>query len=76
MARISDADAVSAALGDVELLTRKGATDDDPASSSAAAAAASSCSAVFVDDSIAELLDHEVAAVPNLTRVLFSRVLA
>ena len=30
MARISDADAVSAALGDVELLTRKGATDDDP----------------------------------------------
>lgn len=33
-------------------------------------------SAIFVDDSIAELLDAEVAGVPNLTRVLFSRVLA
>ena len=32
--------------------------------------------AVFVDDSIAELLDDQVAAVPELTRVLFSRVLA
>jgi hypothetical protein len=31
---------------------------------------------VLVDDSIAELLDADVAAVPNLTRVLFSRVLA
>ena len=32
--------------------------------------------AVFVDDSAAELLDEEVAGVPGLTRVLFSRVLA
>ena len=32
--------------------------------------------AVFVDDSAAELLDAEVAGVPGLTRVLFSRVLA
>ncbi len=32
--------------------------------------------AVFVDDSAAELLDAEVACVPGLTRVLFSRVLA
>ena len=32
--------------------------------------------AVFVDDSAAELLDAEVASVPGLTRVLFSRVLA
>jgi hypothetical protein len=32
--------------------------------------------AVFVDDSAAELLDEEVADVPGLTRVLFSRVLA
>jgi hypothetical protein len=47
----------------------------------AAAAAATPCTgshsaAVFVDDSIAELLDPEVAALPGLTRVLFSRVLA
>ena len=33
-------------------------------------------SAVFVDDSIAELVDEEVAAIPGLTRVLFSRVVA
>ena len=33
-------------------------------------------SAVFVDDSIAELLDEEVAAIPGLQRVLFSRVVA
>ena len=32
--------------------------------------------AVFVDDSIAELMDEEVAAIPGLTRVLFSRVVA
>ena len=32
--------------------------------------------AVFVDDSAAELLDPEVASVPGLTKVLFSRVLA
>ena len=31
---------------------------------------------MFVDDSIAELLDPKMAAVPGLTRVLFSRVLA
>tara|TARA_B110000971_G_scaffold190658_1_gene201821 strand:- start:44 stop:2653 length:2610 start_codon:yes stop_codon:yes gene_type:complete len=33
-------------------------------------------SALFVDDSIAELLDEQVAAIPGLTRVLFSRVVA
>ena len=30
--------------------------------------------AVFVDDSIAELMDEEVAAIPGLTRVLFSGI--
>lgn len=31
---------------------------------------------IFVDDSIAELMDEEVAAIPGLARVLFSRVVA
>ena len=31
---------------------------------------------IFVDDSIAELMDEEVAAIPGLSRVLFSRVVA
>ena len=31
---------------------------------------------IFADDGVAELLDPEVAAIPGLVRVLFSRVVA
>ena len=73
---VDGAENVTAAFSEVSVNDDTTAAEIDGEKMDETVSTPSSLFSVFVDDSIAGLLDAEVAEVPNLTRVLFSRVLA